>query len=109
MCLYIFCEKCSLLVVKKKSQSCRCSGGSDLIGPVADVPLCSFNRAFTLHQVFAFDIGTVQTTVGLHFAALSRQICLRDQYSYKLFTFKKGHLTVYHMAEIKIFSRKCLL
>lgn len=32
--------------------------------PVADVPLCSFNRAFTLHQVFAFDIMTVQTQLS---------------------------------------------
>lgn len=31
---------------------------------VADVPLCSFNRAFTLHQVFAFDIMTVQTQLS---------------------------------------------
>lgn len=32
--------------------------------PVADVPLCGFNRAFTLHQVFAFDIMTVQTQLS---------------------------------------------
>lgn len=68
--------------------------------PVADVPLCSFNRAFTLHQVFAFDIMTVQTQLSA-FSLLGRQVCLRGQYSYSL---ASCVLTVYHMAGLKVFS-----